>query len=41
MHPLSSGMRYSARLYNVEGLDLKVHELVSVLGMVDMESQEN
>ena len=26
MHPSSSNTRYSARLYNVEGLDHKVHD---------------
>ena len=41
MHPSSSNMRYSARLYNVEGLDHKVHKPVSIPGMVDMQSQEN
>ena len=40
-HPPSSDMRYSAKLYNVEGLDHKVHELVSVPGMDDMQSQDN
>ena len=39
-HPSSSNMRYSAKLYNVEGLDHNVHELVSVPGMADMQSQE-
>ena len=36
MHPSSSKMRYSARLYNVEGLDHNVHEPVSVPIMDDM-----
>ena len=36
MHPSSSNTRYSARPYNVEGLDHKVHGLVSILGMADM-----
>ena len=40
MHPSSSNMRYSSRLYNVEVLDHKVHEPVSVPGMADMQSQE-
>ena len=40
-HPPSSNMRYSAKLYIVEGLDHKVHEPVSVLGMADMQSQDN
>ena len=40
-HPPSSNMRYSAKLYNVEGLDHKVHEPVTVPGMADMQSQEN
>ena len=37
----SSNMRYSTKLYNVEGLDNKVHEPVTVPGMADMQSQEN
>ena len=36
-HPPSSNMRYSTKLYNVEGLDHKVHEPVTVPGMVDMQ----
>ena len=40
-HPPSSNMRYSAKLYNVEGLDHKVHEPVTVPGMVDMQSEDN
>ena len=40
-HPPSSNMRYSVRLYNVEGLDYKVHEPVLVPGMADMQSEEN
>ena len=40
-HPPSSNMRYSARLYNVVGLDHKVHEPVTVPGMADMQSQDN
>ena len=40
-HPPSSNMRYSTKLYNVEGLDHKVHEPVTVLGMADMQSQDN
>ena len=40
-NPPSSNMRYSAKLYNVEGLDLNVHEPVLVPGMADMQSQEN
>ena len=32
---------YSAKLYNVEGLDHKVHEPVTVLGMADMQIQDN
>ena len=35
-HPPSSNTRYSANLYNVEGLDHKVHELVIVSGMTDI-----
>ena len=35
-HPSSYNMRYSAKLYNVEGLNHNVHELASVPGMVDM-----
>ena len=41
MHPSSSNMRYSVRLYNKEELDHKVHEPVTVLGMADMQSQDN
>ena len=37
----SSNMRYSVRLYNVEGLDHKVPEPVTVPGMDDMQSQDN
>ena len=40
-HPPSSNMRYSAKLYNVEGLDHKVYEPVTILGMADMQSQDN
>ena len=39
-HPPLSNMRYSVKLYNVEGLDHKVHEPVTVSGMADMQSQE-
>ena len=35
MHPPSSNMRYSAKLYDVEGLNHKVHESVTVVGMAD------
>ena len=35
-HPPSSNMRYSAKLYNVEGLDHNVHEPVTILGMADI-----
>ena len=38
-HPPSSNMRYSTKLYNVEGLDHKVHEPVTLLGMDDMQSK--
>ena len=41
MHPSSSNTRYSVKLHNVEGLDHNVHEPVLVLGMVDMQSQDN
>ena len=41
MHPPSSNMRYSAKLYNVERLDHKVHEPVTIPGMADMQSQDN
>ena len=37
MHPPSSNMRYSAKMYNVEGLDHKVDEPVTILGMADMQ----
>jgi hypothetical protein len=40
-HPPSSNTRYSAKLYDVEGLDHKVHEPVTVPGMADMQSQDN
>ena len=40
-HPPSSNTRYSAKLYDVEGLDHKVHDLVTVTGMADMQSQDN
>ena len=40
-NPPSSNMRYSAKLYNVEGLDHNVHEPVTVLRMADMQSQDN
>ena len=40
-NPPSSNRRYSAKLYNVEGLDHKVHEPVNIPGMVDMQSQDN
>ena len=40
-HPPSTNTRYSATLYNVEGLKKYVHEPVIVLGMVDMQSQYN
>ena len=36
-HPPSSNMRYSAKLYNVEGLDHSVHEPITVPGMADMQ----
>ena len=39
-HPPSSNMRYSTKLYNMEGLDHKVNELVTVPGMADMQSQD-
>ena len=41
MHPPSFNVRYSAKLYNVEGLDHKVHEPVTVPGMADMQNQDN
>ena len=34
-HPPSTKMRYSAMLYNVEGLKQDVHEPVIVPGMAD------
>ena len=40
-HPPSSNMSYSTKLYNVEGLDHKVHEPVTIPGMADMKSQDN
>ena len=41
LHPSSSNTMYSAKLYNVEGLDHKVHEPVTVPGMANMQSQGN
>ena len=41
MYPSSPSRRYLAKLYNVEGLDHNVHKKVPVLGMADMQSQEN
>ena len=35
-HPPSSNMRYSAKLYDVEGLNHKVHEPVTIPGMADI-----
>ena len=40
-HPPSSNTTYSAKLSNVEGLDHKVQELVTVPGMADMQNQDN
>ena len=40
-NPPSSNTRYSAKLYNVEGLDHKEHELVTIPRMADMQSQDN
>ena len=40
-NPPSSNTWYSVKLYNVEGLDHKVHELVNVPGMADMKSPDN
>ena len=40
-YPPSSNTRYSAKLYDVEGLDHKVHEPVTVPGMANMQSQDN
>ena len=40
-YPPSTNIRYSAKLYNMEGLDNKVHEPVTIPGMADMQSQEN
>ena len=36
-HPPSTNMRYSTTLYNLEELEQDVHELVTVLGMDDMQ----
>ena len=41
MHPPSSNTRYSAKLYNVEGIDHNVHEPVTIPGMANMQSQDN
>ena len=40
-NPPSSNMRYSAKLSNVEGVDHKVHEPVTVPRMADMQNQDN
>ena len=40
-YPPSSNTRYSAKLYNVEGLDHKVHKPVTIPGMANMQSQYN
>ena len=40
-HPPSSNTRYSTKLYNVEGLDHKVHEPITVLRMGDMQIQDD
>ena len=40
-NPPSTNMRYSTILYNVEELKNDVHEPVIVLGMTDMQSQDN
>ena len=40
-HPPSTNMRYSAMLYNVEGLEQDVHEPIIVPRMDDIQSQEN
>ena len=40
-HLPSSNTRYSTRLYNMEELDHKVHEPVTVPGMAKIKSQDN
>ena len=41
-HPPSTNTRYLANMYNVEELNEQdVHELVTVPGMADMQSQDN
>ena len=41
-HPPSTNTRYSTMFYNVEELNEQgVHEPVTVLGMTDMQSQDN
>ena len=40
-HPPSTNMRYSTTLCNVEELRQDVHEPVTVLGMAEMQSQDN
>ena len=40
-HPASTNMRYSTTLYNVEEIGQDVHELVTVSGMSNMQSQDN
>ena len=41
MNPPSTNTRYLETLYNLEELEQDVHRLVTVLGMVDMQSQDN
>ena len=40
-HPQSTNTSYSTTLYNLEELKQDVHEPVTILGMGDMQSQEN
>ena len=40
-HAPSSNTRYSAKLYNMEGLDHNVHEPVIVPIMADMQNEDN
>ena len=39
--PSISNTRYSAKLYNVEGIDHKVHEPVTIPRMANIQSQDN
>ena len=40
-HPPSTKMRYLSTLYNVEEQKQDVHETITVLGIADMQTQDN